>query len=235
VKKVCIRCGVEKDTDNSDFSFIKKTQKYDNTCRQCNREYQENYREENKQVLLSDKKLYYQNNRVSIRAKQKLYRQQNLDAYKIRDKKYYENNKDTIIFKKRAYKKKRRETDPVFNLRNTISRAITLMISSQGAIKHRKSCLKHLPYTIQELKDHLEKQFEPWMNWDNHGVYVSNQWDNNDSSTWFWQLDHIVPQSDLSYSSMEDDNFKKCWALENLRPLSAKQNHLDGVNRTRHK
>ena len=28
---------------------------------------------------------------------------------------------------------------------------------------------------------------------------------------------------------MEDDNFKKCWALENLRPLSAKQNIVDGV------
>jgi len=27
---------------------------------------------------------------------------------------------------------------------------------------------------------------------------------------------------------MEDENFKKCWALENLCPLSAKQNLLDG-------
>lgn len=27
---------------------------------------------------------------------------------------------------------------------------------------------------------------------------------------------------------MEDENFKKCWALSNLRPLSAKQNVLDG-------
>jgi hypothetical protein len=33
---------------------------------------------------------------------------------------------------------------------------------------------------------------------------------------------------------MEDDNFKKCWALSNLRPLDAKQNLMDGVNRIRH-
>lgn len=28
---------------------------------------------------------------------------------------------------------------------------------------------------------------------------------------------------------MEDDNFKRCWALENLRPYSAKQNIIDGA------
>lgn len=27
-------------------------------------------------------------------------------------------------------------------------------------------------------------------------------------------------------SSMEDEEFKECWALDNLRPLSAKQNLL---------
>jgi hypothetical protein len=34
---------------------------------------------------------------------------------------------------------------------------------------------------------------------------------------------------------MDDENFKKCWALENLRPYSAKQNIIDGVTRVRHK
>jgi hypothetical protein len=33
---------------------------------------------------------------------------------------------------------------------------------------------------------------------------------------------------------MEDENFKRCWALENLRPLRADKNHKDGVKRTRH-
>lgn len=34
---------------------------------------------------------------------------------------------------------------------------------------------------------------------------------------------------------MNEENFKKCWALSNLRPYSAKQNLLDGANRKRHK
>jgi hypothetical protein len=33
---------------------------------------------------------------------------------------------------------------------------------------------------------------------------------------------------------MDDEEFKKCWSLDNLRPLSAKQNILDGTSRKRH-
>lgn len=72
------------------------------------------------------------------------------------------------------------------------------------------------------------------MTWQNKGTYNKATWDDNDPTTWTWQLDHIIPQSDLPYSSMEEDNFKKCWSLNNLRPLSSKQNLLDGVYRKRH-
>lgn len=34
---------------------------------------------------------------------------------------------------------------------------------------------------------------------------------------------------------MKDEDFKKCWALSNLRPLCAKQNLIDGVTKIRHK
>lgn len=235
MKKVCIKCKIEKESNNDFFYLIKKTQKYDNTCKQCSKEYQEIYRKENAKSLLDKKKSYYQNRKDDIRDKQKQYRNRNIDAYKIRDKKYYDSNKSSIIAKKRVYKKKRREIDPMFNLRNSVSRAIALMISSQGKTKHRKSCLKYLPYTLQELKEYLEQQFEPWMNWNNRGAYVADKWNDNDKLTWVWQLDHIIPQSDLPYSSMEDENFKKCWDLRNLRPLNAKKNHADGVSRSRHK
>lgn len=66
------------------------------------------------------------------------------------------------------------------------------------------------------------------------GKYDPKTWDDNDNSTKTWQLDHIIPQADLPYTSMEDENFKKCWALENLRPLSSKQNCFEGANKSRH-
>lgn len=53
------------------------------------------------------------------------------------------------------------------------------------------------------MKD--EKQFDSNMNWSNYGKY--------------WHIDHIYPQSLLPYTSMTDENFKKCWALDNLQPL----------------
>jgi len=39
-----------------------------------------------------------------------------------------------------------------------------------------------------------------------------------------WNIDHVIPQGATIYESMKDPNFKKCWALENLRPLDAIEN-----------
>jgi hypothetical protein len=84
------------------------------------------------------------------------------------------------------------------------------MLSSRNGTKHRKSCLQYLDYSIEQLKNHIEAQFESWMNWNNRGTYIADHWDDNDPTTWTWQLDHIIPQSELPYSSMEDENFRIC-------------------------
>ena len=91
-----------------------------------------------------------------------------------------------------------------------------------------------LQFTIETITQHIEKQFEPWMTWSNSGIYDPKTWDDNDPTTWKWQIDHIIPHSDLPYTSINDENFKKCWALENLRPYSAKNNILDGTRKLRH-
>ena len=54
------------------------------------------------------------------------------------------------------------------------------------------------------------------MSWDNWGILQKNK------KT--WQIDHIVPQSKLTYTSLTDPLFQKCWALENLRPMDAMEN-----------
>jgi len=112
-------------------------------------------------------------------------------------------------------------------IRKTISNHIRKAIKRNGG-KKSNSILNYLPYTINELLIHLESKFESWMSWDNWGVYNSNSWDDNDPSTWTWQIDHIIPHSKFCYSSMNSVEFTKCWALSNLRPLSAKQNIMDG-------
>ena len=69
---------------------------------------------------------------------------------------------------------------------------------------------------------------EIWMSWKNHGKYCKSTWDDNDSATWTWQIDHIIPHSAFNYISMDCEDFKQCWALCNLRPLSAKENIKKG-------
>lgn len=70
---------------------------------------------------------------------------------------------------------------------------------------------KHLDYTPQEARDYLEKQWgQPvdWKNFKNSGL----------------EVDHIIPQAYLSFSSFSDKNFSECWSLKNLQLLPKKQN-----------
>ena len=69
---------------------------------------------------------------------------------------------------------------------------------------------KFLPYTPKEARKHFEKQFDKNMSWNNYGTY--------------WHIDHIRPQASLPYSTATCDNFKACWSLSNLQPLSVREN-----------
>ncbi len=143
--------------------------------------------------------------------------------YQEKHKKYKENNKEYLKENHRKYMKKRR-ANPTIKLRNNINRLISLALKSQSGSKSGYSIIKFLPYSLKELKNHLESQFEPWMTWDNWGRYNAKTWDDGSPDTWVWHIDHITPQCQFPYDSMNHPNFKKCWALDNLQPLSAKEN-----------
>lgn len=70
-------------------------------------------------------------------------------------------------------------------------------------------------YNWQQLKEHLESQFTLEMNWLNYGSY--------------WELDHIIPKSQFYFETFDCREFRICWSLINLRPLSS----YDNVQRLR--
>jgi hypothetical protein len=198
------------------------------------------YRENNKETIKQRKKDYYEQNKneilkrcsliyatdenariLKIQREKARYAKES-DKIKARIKKHRTDNKEIY----NAKLKKRRKEDISFGLKHLVSTSIRNHLRKRSANK-KGSISKYLPYSFDDLKQHLERQFEPWMTWNNHGVYAVNEWDNNDPSTWRWNIDHIIPHSTFHYISMEDEDFKKCWALENLRPLSAKQNVID--------
>lgn len=193
------------------------------------------YYQSNKEEVNERTALYYQNNREIVLVKAKEYRENNPEKITAFQATYYQENKSEIIKQHAQYQKVKSKNDPSFRLRRSISRDINFALKAGGFSKNGKSCLTYIGYTIDELKIHIESQFESWMTWNNQGKYNSKTWDDNNSNTWMWNIDHIIPQSDLPYDSMEHENFKKCWSLDNLRPLNAKQNVLDGVKRIRHK
>ena len=124
----------------------------------------------------------------------------------------------------RGWQKRREQEDVSFRLKRRVSSLMRNSLDKQG-----RRFQEVLGYSPDELRAHLEAQFEPWMNWDNWGTYDPSTWDDENSETWTWQIDHIIPVDSFQYETLGDDGFKKCWALENLRPLSAKENLLKGA------
>ena len=138
-------------------------------------------------------------------------------------RKYYIENQQTILEKAKvknatsskkaknsAYARHRRLTDPCYKLKSNISRAIRSALLREHESKRGASTFDHLPYTPEQLKEHLQAQFDAHMTWDNYGDY--------------WHIDHIHPQSLLPYDTLEHPNFHKCWSLSNLQPLEAIEN-----------
>ena len=103
---------------------------------------------------------------------------------------------------------------PQHKLRKTASKMAWYGLKKNRSSKRKKSMWSFLPYTVDELKVHLEELFEDWMSWDNYGSE--------------WSIDHIIPQSKFSYTSMADKGFQDCWSLPNLRPLSVYKNLKKG-------
>ena len=77
-----------------------------------------------------------------------------------------------------------------------------------------KTKFEVLQFSPQDLYNHLESKFQSGMSWENYGE---------------WHIDHVVADSRHRYSSTEDEEFKKSWALTNLQPLWAKDNLKKGT------
>ena len=190
----------------------------------CNKCYYNKEIDQYRQCKYKNGKIYYKSicKKCESQAQMQRVKEHGLTSqqklkFKIYKKKYIEQNRDKINEKYRNKLK----NDIVFRIRKNISGRVSKVLKNNNSQKFNQSILQFLGYSINDLKNHLEIQFDSKMTWENYGIY--------------WHIDHIVPQSCLPYTSMSDDNFKKCWCLSNLRPLDAKTNILDGATRVRHK
>ncbi len=238
-KKCTGECGVVKELNKDNFRWRNDKKNYVAKCLLCEKDYSIKY---NKKFSKENGKRFYNKNRDKLKISKKQWRKNNPEKTKEIQKKsdlkrkdlkkeYRQNNKEHFRNYKREYEKNRLNNDIIYKLHSNIARSIRQNLKNNNLIKN-KSINELLPYTSNELKQYLESQFEPWMTWNNYGKYNSKTWNDNDQSTWTWQIDHIIPKSTFEINN--DDEFLKCWDLSNLRPYSAKQNVIDGTRRTRH-
>jgi uncharacterized protein (DUF2249 family) len=168
---------------------------------------------------------YYLKNRDEVLRKKKAYQKENKEIIKKRKQSYYQKNKERILEQQKEYGNnpevkarksrwviERRDADPSYKMAMNVSRCVRMGIKKGNGVKEY-STWKALPYTPQQLREHIENQFEEWMSWDNYGTGEGK-----------WNIDHIIPQSKLRYDSLDHPNFQKCWALENLRPMCSIEN-----------
>ena len=116
-------------------------------------------------------------------------------------------------------KKKNQERDYKY-LKFWVRQRLTTLFFHSLENKKKRSGIKfeeRLGYSIDDFINHFSKLFKKGMNWDRfrHGII---------------HIDHIKPVSLFKFENDEDEEFKKCWALNNLQPLWAKEN-LSKCNR----
>ena len=240
-EKICKKCSNLKSIDSYDVVKDHKGDLvYRNTCKRCISEQNRKRRDKKSEEI----KKYQQTQEYKNKKKvwDKTYNETHSTKIKKKKSEYYQLNKAEIAIKNLEYNKNNRHIrnnrekkneNPKYKLKSLVSSRISAALKSFGTSKNKNTFTKYVPYSMGELQQYLESLFEPWMNWENWGKYNSKTWNDNDFSTWTWQVDHIIPRAELLYSSMEGENFKKCWALNNLRPLSAKQNIINGARITR--
>jgi len=172
------------------------------------KEYQHQYYIDHREKKLSAAKKRHNEKRLEILAYQEIWRLNHPKAGTIAKNERRKKNPE----KQATLASKTRRTqrlDPKFRVLESISQSIRHYLKG----KNGRTWVDLLEYTPEQLRSHIEKRFKPGMSWDNYGK---------------WHLDHIIPVSAFNFQTPNDIDFKRCWALKNLRPLWARENISKG-------
>lgn len=110
--------------------------------------------------------------------------------------------------RKNILERSRKESDPSFCLKNRVR---ILMYHTLRHVKKGRKWQELVGYSINDLRNSIEKQFKDGMSWERFAKGEIH-------------IDHIIPVAAFNYTKPEDIDFKKCWALKNLRPMWKHEN-----------
>lgn len=197
--KKCSKCNTEK--ENTDFTK-------GNICKVCWSEGRKLYYQKNKEVIIKQQLERYHTDKTKAKETYLL----NKDKVKVKNAEYYKLNKVAISKKKQETHVKRMQSDSLYKLIYNLRRLINQSLKNKGFVKNKRTH-QILGCSYEDFKIYLESKFEPWMNWNNKGLY-------NGELNYGWDIDHIIP---LSSAKTEEDLYKLNH-YTNLQPLCSKVN-----------
>jgi hypothetical protein len=204
--RACRSCGDTKPTSEFGIDNARKD-RLNTRCKACVREAAKERRRKNAQQERTAANRRYRKNRDKLLESCKSYYQRNRDVILAKLRQETRDNPE----KRRLYLAERRKI-PSVRLNKRMSWSIQRHIRSGEKGGRRWPSL--VGYTLADLRTHIESQFVDGMSWENYGD---------------WHIDHIIPLSAHNYDTFESPDFKRAWALENLRPLWAADNLRKGA------
>ena len=119
-----------------------------------------------------------------------------------------EKNPERARLSARVATKKRRDEDPSYRVKGTLSARFRLLLSLKGEKKDaRMEAICGADFGF--IAEYLEAQFTTGMTWENQGMHG-------------WHIDHIRPCA--SFDLTDPEQQKECFHYSNLQPLWAKDN-----------
>jgi len=156
---------------------------------------------------VSDKK-WREKNKEYVKENHKKWYEENKEKWNEYIKEYRDKNKDKIRKVKRNYEKTRKANDPLYKLIANFRTAIYTVLKENNLNKYGHY-FEILQYSPEELVGHLENQFVNGMSWENYGE---------------WHVDHKLPITYFNFKEVGDEEFLKCWGLDNLQPMWGDEN-----------
>ncbi len=227
IEKVCSKCGEPKSLEEFHHDKRGKHERRSD-CKECSSKRGRHYRETNNNKYLessrkSGKKWYQKNKEIKL-AKNKTWLKANYYSREIdkdgnplgkkREGRVYFSGKE---FREARKLQRRRE-------RRTLKGNIDCRMSAglRGTLKRgekRGHWEGLVGYSVDDLKRHLEKQFTDKMSWE---LFMKGE----------IHIDHIKPKISFFYNSVDSQEFKDCWSLDNLQPLFAIDNLRKGAQKS---
>ena len=196
--RICKICKIEKNILEFDKDNRRKD-KVSSKCKDCRRDYHNNYNNLNREKKNENHKKYYWKNR---------------EKELLRVKKKHENNKEKEKLYRKINRKKisereknRYNSDIIFKIKTNLRNRLKLFLKSKSISKKNKT-IEIVGGSPELIKEHIEKQFKEGMNWENYGFDG-------------WHIDHIKP---LSSAKTEEEVYKLSH-YTNLQPLWAEENY----------